>query len=74
LERAPAAVIEAPLKLVLMHNGPAQTTIHFFDPLKHFEGYHQLAVLGQELNNKTTSIINAISHGTTDAASPGADH
>ncbi|HVI47300.1 MAG TPA: DUF302 domain-containing protein [Chitinophaga sp.] len=60
IDKDPAAVIEAPLKLVLRETGATETTIHAFHPSIHFEGYKNLASLSATLATKTNNILAAL--------------
>ncbi|MBO9732563.1 MAG: DUF302 domain-containing protein [Chitinophaga sp.] len=56
LDRDPTAVIEVPLKLVLRATDKG-TTLSYFNPVAHFEGYEGLDALGKELHLKVELIV-----------------
>lgn len=57
LAKEPAAVIEAPLKLVLRELACGGTAVSYFDPVAHFAGYDLLEDLANELRHKQESIL-----------------
>lgn len=56
LDQDPTAVIEVPLKLVLRATDKG-TTLSYFHPTTHFQGYEGLDTLGKELHVKVELIV-----------------
>jgi|SRR5690348_240039 hypothetical protein len=68
LSTNPAALIEAPLKFVILELAPAQVSLRWFDPVCSFDRYNHPALtsLGSELSGVCLDIVTAAFAGWSD--------
>lgn len=60
LDTHPAAVVEVPLKLVLMEDDPQTVVVRYPHPGYLFSGYAGLQTLGDELSSLVTKILTSV--------------
>jgi uncharacterized protein (DUF302 family) len=60
LEQNPAAVLIAPLKVVIMEDAAQRVTVRYPDPVYLFQGYTGLTALGNELTQLMTQVVSVV--------------